>query len=48
MDEIRERIAEFRKSIIRLAEEDQEPDDIYQLNVSLFPLTGTSREGRSS
>jgi uncharacterized protein (TIGR02147 family) len=47
MDEIRQRIAEFRKSIIHCAEEDQEPDDVYQLNIQLFPLTDTSRKGRS-
>jgi uncharacterized protein (TIGR02147 family) len=46
MDEIRERIAEFRKSIIHCAEQDQDPDDVYQLNVQLFPLTAASREGR--
>jgi len=45
MHEIRQRIAEFRKSIIHLAEEDQDPDDVYQLNIQLFPLTDISREG---
>jgi uncharacterized protein (TIGR02147 family) len=44
MDEIRQRIAEFRKSIINCAEEDQDPDDVYQLNIQLFPLTDSSRE----
>jgi len=39
MEEMRQKIADFRKSIMRLAEEDQEPDDIYQLNVQLFPLS---------
>ncbi len=47
MDEIRQRISEFRKSIIHLAEEDQSPDDVYQLNVQLFPLTDTLEERRS-
>ena len=41
MDEMRQRIADFRKSIMLLAEEDQEPDEIFQLNIQLFPLTDT-------
>ena len=41
IDEMRQRIADFRKSIMHLAEEDQEPDDIFQLNIQLFPLTDT-------
>jgi len=47
MEEIRQRIAEFRKSIIHMAEEDQDPDDVYQFNIQLFPLTDASREGQS-
>ena len=39
MEEMRQKIADFRKSIMRLAEEDREPDDIYQLNIQLFPLS---------
>jgi uncharacterized protein (TIGR02147 family) len=39
MEEMRQKIADFRKSIMRLAEENQEPDDVYQLNIQLFPLT---------
>lgn len=41
MDEMRQRIADFRKSIMHLAEEDDEPDTIYQLNIQLFPITNT-------
>jgi uncharacterized protein (TIGR02147 family) len=41
IDEMRQRIADFRKSIMHLAEEDQDPDDIFQLNIQLFPLTDT-------
>jgi uncharacterized protein (TIGR02147 family) len=48
MPEIRQRIAEFRKSIIHLAQEDQDPDDVYQFNIQLFPLTDTSKEGQAS
>ncbi len=42
MDEIRQRIVEFRSSIMHLAEEDTDPDEVYQLNIQLFPLTDTS------
>jgi uncharacterized protein (TIGR02147 family) len=45
MDEFRERIAEFRKSIIQLAEEEQEPDEVYQFNIQLFPLTDSAKDG---
>ena len=44
MVEMRERIADFRKSIMHLAEEDQEPDDVFQLNIQLFPLTDTGKK----
>jgi uncharacterized protein (TIGR02147 family) len=44
MDEMRRRIADFRKSIMHLAEEDQEPDDIFQLNIQLFPITDTGKK----
>jgi uncharacterized protein (TIGR02147 family) len=47
MDEIRQRIADFRTSIMHIAEEDTDPDDIYQLNIQLFPLTDTSEKGKS-
>jgi uncharacterized protein (TIGR02147 family) len=47
MDEIRERIADFRKSIMRLAEEDMDPDAVFQLNIQLFPLTDTAHGGHS-
>lgn len=40
---LRERIAEFRQSMMAIAEENQDPDDVYQLNVQLFPLTATNR-----
>lgn len=47
MDEIRQRIAEFRSSIMRIAEEDKDPDDVYQFNIQLFPLTDSSQKGNS-
>jgi len=46
MDELRERIAEFRKSMAHIAEEDAEPDDVYQLNIQLFPLTDSKNRER--
>jgi uncharacterized protein (TIGR02147 family) len=37
--ELREYVAEFRKSLIKLADSYPESDSVYQLNVQLFPLT---------
>lgn len=41
-EEIRNRITEFRHSIIAYAGECNDPDRTYQLNIQLFPLTETS------
>ncbi len=38
-EEIRERITEFRRSIISFVNESTGPDRTYQLNIQLFPLT---------
>lgn len=38
-EEIRNRITEFRRSIIAYAGESKDPDRTYQLNIQLFPLT---------
>jgi uncharacterized protein (TIGR02147 family) len=43
LPELRKRIAEFRSSIIRLANENSEPEEVYQLNIQLFPLSKTSK-----
>lgn len=37
--EFREIIAEFRKSVIKMAESYSSPNDVYQMNIQLFPLT---------
>lgn len=42
-EEIRNRITEFRHSIIAYAGECNNPDRTYQLNIQLFPLTETNR-----
>ena len=39
-NEIRERITEFRRSIISLVNDGTDPDRTYQLNMQFFPLTG--------
>lgn len=39
MPELRERIAQFRQDILRLAREGRHQDAVYQFNVQLFPLT---------
>jgi uncharacterized protein (TIGR02147 family) len=38
-EEIREKISEFRSSIIKYVNEQQAPDRVYQLNIQLFPLS---------
>jgi len=38
-EEIRERINEFRNSIIKYVNEQQSPDRVVQLNIQLFPLS---------
>jgi uncharacterized protein (TIGR02147 family) len=44
LPEVREMISEFRSTIIRFAHKNQNPDDVYQLNVQLFPLTAREME----
>jgi uncharacterized protein (TIGR02147 family) len=39
MPELRERIAQFRQDILRMARESRRQDAVFQLNVQLFPLT---------
>jgi uncharacterized protein (TIGR02147 family) len=38
-EELRERITEFRRSIVLTVNESTKPDRTYQLNIQLFPLT---------
>jgi uncharacterized protein (TIGR02147 family) len=40
-EEIRQRITEFRRSLIAYVGESSNPDRTYQLNIQLFPLTDT-------
>lgn len=42
-EEIRQRITEFRRSLIAYVGESTNPDRTYQLNMQLFPLTDTKR-----
>ena len=41
--EIRERITEFRRSVISLVNESSDSDRTYQLNIQFFPLTNVKR-----
>jgi len=43
---LREMIAEFRSSVVRYAMKNRCPDEVYQLNIQLFPVT--RRNGRKS
>jgi uncharacterized protein (TIGR02147 family) len=45
-EELRERIREFRSTVIKFVNEETKPDRTYQLNIQLFPLTNL--EGRTS
>lgn len=45
-DEIKKRIYELRQSILKMAEESKGADQVYQLNVQLFPLVKTDRGGK--
>jgi uncharacterized protein (TIGR02147 family) len=44
--ELKERITDFRESILKLASESNDPDGVYQLNVQLFPMA-ENKAGRS-
>ena len=39
LPELKERIAEFRKSLLGMVKESPDYDEVYQFNVQLFPLT---------
>jgi len=45
---LRERVAEFRRDLVRLAEESDPADSVYQVNVQVFPFTNpvAPRTGR--
>lgn len=43
-DQIADEIANFRKRILELSEQDQSPDRVYQLNIQFFPFTRSTKE----
>jgi uncharacterized protein (TIGR02147 family) len=45
---IRERIAAFNNEIIDLVKKDSGPEEVYQLNLNLFPLTRLDRKNGTS
>jgi uncharacterized protein (TIGR02147 family) len=45
-EEIRERITEFRSSIIKYVSEQPSPDRVVQLNIQLFPLSKVTERGQ--
>ncbi|MBN1758941.1 MAG: TIGR02147 family protein [Chitinispirillaceae bacterium] len=44
LPELKLRITEFRDAILKLAENSDDPDCVYQLNVQLFPMADTTVE----
>jgi len=36
---LRERVAELRRDLVRLAEESDPADSVYQVNVQVFPMS---------
>jgi uncharacterized protein (TIGR02147 family) len=44
-EEIRERITDFRRSIISFVNEKNDPDRTYQLNIQFFPLSNIKKRG---
>lgn len=42
--ELKERILRFRRELLERCDQDVEPDEVYQFNVQLFPLTRRPRE----
>jgi len=39
MDEFKQRLRDFRKELLQLAAEDEQPDQVIQVNIQMFPLT---------
>lgn len=44
VEELKERIHEFRETLLHLAEQVDDPEMVYQFNMQLFPLTRTETE----
>ena len=47
LQEAREKIKQFRRSFCNFLQKDQSRDEVYQLNVSLYPLTQLNHKRRS-
>ena len=45
LPELKERIAEFRKSLLGMVKESPDYDEVYQFNVQLFPVTRNAEHG---
>lgn len=43
---LKERVAEFRRDLVRLAEESDPADSVYQVNVQVFPMTSETSRAR--
>ena len=43
---LKERVAEFRRDLVRLAEESDPADSVYQVNVQVFPMTAETSRAR--
>lgn len=43
---LKERVAELRRDLVRLAEDSDPADSVYQVNVQVFPMTSESRRVR--
>ncbi|MFW6241358.1 MAG: TIGR02147 family protein, partial [Thermodesulfobacteriota bacterium] len=39
MGEIKQKTAEFRKALLEIATETEDPDQVVQVNIQVFPLT---------
>ncbi len=40
LEQIKEITREYRESVLKIVDENENPDRVYQLNIQLFPLTG--------
>jgi uncharacterized protein (TIGR02147 family) len=43
LEQIKDITREYRESILKIVDESENPDRVYQLNIQLFPLTGIKR-----
>jgi len=47
VDEIRKKIREFRKEILKMVSTDTEPEEVLQLNIQFYPVTKSEKRGES-